>query len=342
MSNELMTAIEIPMGALSVPQMIERRKAFLEFVKSCMNEGEDYGVIEGTQTKTLYKSGAEKMLTLYGFTSRMILTEKAEVWNQESPFFKYDYTCRIIWPRKMADGTIQEQTQAECDATCHSMEKKYGFRWLPYEQLTDNQKKKADDGELKSEGRDQDKPLFVLKNENQKLYEEIEADKSKWKITFRDSRKIDPKKGKPYSVEWVTIPAVKSYQVISDQVFDQVNTIKKMSQKRAFVGATILATGCSDLYTQDLEDMPDVATVRSPEVVSRDDKKAEKAKPVQPSDGESNEMQEKKNGALAASINICESVKELNALWKSLEMNVRASHAEEYNAKMKALRVQEA
>lgn len=36
---------------------------------------------------------------------------------------------------------------------------------------------------------------------------------------------------------------------------DMVNTILKMCQKRALVGATIAATGASDYFTQDLEDM---------------------------------------------------------------------------------------
>lgn len=35
-----------------------------------------------------------------------------------------------------------------------------------------------------------------------------------------------------------------------------VNTVQKMAQKRAFVGATLLATNASDSFTQDIEDMP--------------------------------------------------------------------------------------
>lgn len=36
---------------------------------------------------------------------------------------------------------------------------------------------------------------------------------------------------------------------------DVVNTLQKMAQKRAFVGAIIAATGASDFFTQDLEDL---------------------------------------------------------------------------------------
>lgn len=36
--------------------------------------------------------------------------------------------------------------------------------------------------------------------------------------------------------------------------YDQINTFKKMAQKRAFIGAILIATGTSEYYTQDLED----------------------------------------------------------------------------------------
>lgn len=37
--------------------------------------------------------------------------------------------------------------------------------------------------------------------------------------------------------------------------FDMINTFQKMAQKRAYVGAVIIATGASDFFTQDLDDM---------------------------------------------------------------------------------------
>jgi hypothetical protein len=40
--------------------------------------------------------------------------------------------------------------------------------------------------------------------------------------------------------------------------FSIVNTLEKMAQKRAFVGATLIATCASMFFTQDLEDMKDV------------------------------------------------------------------------------------
>lgn len=55
------------------------------------------------------------------------------------------------------------------------------------------------------------------------------------------------KKGKPYQL----------FRVPNQDIYDQVNTIKKMAQKRAYVGATLLATATSDRFTQDMEDLPE-------------------------------------------------------------------------------------
>lgn len=47
-------------------------------------------------------------------------------------------------------------------------------------------------------------------------------------------------------------------------LFEVRNTVQKMSEKRAFVSAVLMATGASDIFTQDLEDIPElVEPVRS-------------------------------------------------------------------------------
>lgn len=40
----------------------------------------------------------------------------------------------------------------------------------------------------------------------------------------------------------------------NDRIFDQVNTLVKMAEKRAYVAATLIATGMSELFTQDIEE----------------------------------------------------------------------------------------
>jgi len=45
-------------------------------------------------------------------------------------------------------------------------------------------------------------------------------------------------------------------RVANEDVADQYNTVRKMGCKRAHVAATLFATGASELFTQDVEDMP--------------------------------------------------------------------------------------
>jgi hypothetical protein len=47
-------------------------------------------------------------------------------------------------------------------------------------------------------------------------------------------------------------------------MFEIRNTIQKMAEKRAFVSAVLMATGASDIFTQDLEDVPDLVGRQNP------------------------------------------------------------------------------
>ena len=57
-------------------------------------------------------------------------------------------------------------------------------------------------------------------------------------------------------------------------VYEVANTLMKMSQKRAYVGAVLMATNTSDFFSQDLEDLP-------PEMLGEDKPKPQvKPKPI--------------------------------------------------------------
>ena len=53
----------------------------------------------------------------------------------------------------------------------------------------------------------------------------------------------------------------KQYRSLS--LFEIRNTVQKMAEKRAFVSAVLLATGASDIFTQDLEDLPGLVISQS-------------------------------------------------------------------------------
>lgn len=51
-------------------------------------------------------------------------------------------------------------------------------------------------------------------------------------------------------------------------IFDVINTLQKMAQKRALIGAVLLATGASEFFTQDMLDSEDLEPKDSPRDVT--------------------------------------------------------------------------
>lgn len=71
-----------------------------------------------------------------------------------------------------------------------------------------------------------------------------------------------------------------SGEVENPYIADTFNTILKMSKKRAFIDAVLTVTGCSEFFTQDIEDFP---AYRDAEFVPEDaDPQPNKSKPSAP------------------------------------------------------------
>lgn len=62
---------------------------------------------------------------------------------------------------------------------------------------------------------------------------------------------------------WVYNEKTKKKEPVKEltPVFDILNTLMKMAQKRAFVGGVILAVGASDFFTQDIDDIQDAQSI---------------------------------------------------------------------------------
>jgi len=61
--------------------------------------------------------------------------------------------------------------------------------------------------------------------------------------------------------EWRTNEkGVRESTKVETPIFDVLNTLQKMAQKRALIGATLLATGASEFFTQDMLDSDDLDT----------------------------------------------------------------------------------
>jgi hypothetical protein len=65
------------------------------------------------------------------------------------------------------------------------------------------------------------------------------------KEALQSRTNVSKKTGRPYT----------QYKVPNPEIFNLVNTVLKMAEKRALVAATLHATAASDLFTQDMEDI---------------------------------------------------------------------------------------
>jgi hypothetical protein len=206
------------MPAMSIESAVERYNAVTEFVSRVLRNEVDYGVIPGTDKRTLLKPGAEKLTTFFGLSTRFELLERIEDWTGEQhggePFFYYLYRCRLF----RGDVLI-----AEGDASCNSRETKY--RWREAQRLCPACGRSA-----------------IIKGR-----EEFGGG---W-LCFKKKGGC----GAKFPDGDQTIESQQTGRVFNPDIADQVNTIQKMAQKRALVGAVLLAVNASEFFTQDIEDM---------------------------------------------------------------------------------------
>jgi hypothetical protein len=208
---------EVFMPALSIQQAVQRFNAVVEFVRTVMREGVDYGIIPGTEKHTLLKPGAEKLCTLFGLTSRFEIIRAVEDWTGDShngePFFFYLYRCQL-WRG--------ERVIAEGDGSCNSWEQKYRYR--------EAHRKCPACGQA-----------AIIRGK-----EEFGGG---W-LCFRKRGGC----GAKFDIDDTVITTQPSGRVMNENIADQVNTIQKMAIKRALICATLLAVNGSEFFTQDSEE----------------------------------------------------------------------------------------
>lgn len=205
------------MPALSVRQAVDRFNHVVEFVRTVMREGVDYGVIPGTEKPTLLKPGAEKLCTLFGLTSRFEIIRSVEDWtgadHNGEPFFFYLYRCQL----RRGDMII-----AEGDGSANSWEQKYRYR--------EAQRKCPQCAET-----------AIIRGKQEYG--------GGW-VCFRKRGGC----GAKFDIEAPSITDQPAGRVLNENIADQVNTIQKMAQKRSLIAATLLAVNGSEFFTQDTEE----------------------------------------------------------------------------------------
>lgn len=220
------TAVWTPSFAVAIDDAVSRVEAKHQFFKRVMRANDHYGVIPGTGTKpTLLKPGAELLLANMGLNAEFedenppILDVTGAEHNGE-PFLAYRRRCKIY--RQIGPTESERMLVGQASGSCNSWEKKYRYRNA--ERVCPECGKSA-----------------IIKGKAEYgggwvCFKKKDGCGAK----FEDN---DPR----MQGETGKVP--------NAEVFDLENTILKMADKRALVAATLIATGCSDIFTQDVEDL---------------------------------------------------------------------------------------
>jgi hypothetical protein len=197
----------------------EQRQLLGEYVKREMVPGTDFGLIPGTDRRSLLKPGAEKLCSLFRCTPRFEIVEKTEDWDK--PFFYYLFRVTV----ETNDGGA---VVAEGFGSANSMEGKW--RWRNADRKCPECGKPA------------------IKRSKFPPRDNPQAEPG-W-YCFGKAGGC----GANFAAADPAIVGQTAGRVENDDVPTLVNTILKIAKKRALVDAAIALARCSDLFTQDVED----------------------------------------------------------------------------------------
>ena len=245
-----------PMPVVSVEMALQRFQQFQQIVSQAMVENQDYGVLPGTKQYMLLKPGAEKLMMFFGLSPNMQLQEKTV--NFEAGFFFYRYRVDIY--RGHGRDAVKV---ASCEGSCNSREKKYAFIWIDTEETPTDAEANRMIQEKTGRWKTGAASGFVWQ----------EKSNGRWADTKKRPNKQEADRMKA-SGQGRWRPAGEGnriWQKLSPNPFicDLENTISKMAQKRALVGAVLIATNATGFFSHfdgsELEDEIPSASAGRPE-----------------------------------------------------------------------------
>lgn len=207
------------MPVMSIETAVLRRNTIVVAVKKLMQDGQDFGTIPGTPKPTLYQPGADKLNNLFGLVPRFIVAEKHEDWTGERHGGEpfFAYTVTCQLTRS---GVLM----GEGAGSCNSWESKYRYR--------------KSERVCPSCGKDS-----IIKGKPEYG--------GGW-ICFAKKGGCNAK----FKTGDPSIEGQATGRVANPDIFDMVNTVLKMANKRAKIAATLNATSAHEFFTQDIEDLP--------------------------------------------------------------------------------------
>jgi hypothetical protein len=207
-------------GALTVQDVQSQVNLIQHVMRQVMKKDEHYGVIPGTGTKpTLLKAGAEKLCLTFRLDPQYESTER------------YDGVHLTVKSKCTLFHIPSGQRFGSGEGSCSTRESKYAYR-------TGSRKCPNCGAEAIIKGKD-------FKGDGLPTGWICFGKKGGCGAKFLDGDK---------AIEGQTIGRIQN-----EDVADQYNTVLKMANKRSLVAAVLNATAASDIFTQDIEDMPQVS-----------------------------------------------------------------------------------
>lgn len=200
---------------MSVDDSIKRYQAIQKFMNECMADGVDYGKPPGFPAEAkpfLYKAGAQKLCAFFGYVPHYETQERIEEWTPEK------YGEALFYFRFNCVLSKNGEPVGEGIGSCNSWETKYRYR---------NASRTCPDCGASAiiKGKAEYGGGFICF-----------AKKGGCGAKFKDDdSRMQQEVGK----------------VPNPDIADVVNTVQKMAEKRAYVEATLSATGASAFFSQD-------------------------------------------------------------------------------------------
>lgn len=224
--NEIITVSEnAPLSALQIKSQVfliqEVMKEVMQGPSKENPEGVHYGIIPGCKKPSLYKAGAEKLSMT--FRLRPIIDNDMDIRIENLPDGHQNIRvyCHVF--------NMSGVELATGVGSCSTLESKFRYRG----------------GEKTSIGQPVPKEYWNLKKEGKMS----EAQETIGGPGFGVSK---------FNGQWEICELGEKME--NPDIADTYNTVLKMAKKRAYIDGILSATAASDIFTQDVEDLPNIAT----------------------------------------------------------------------------------
>ena len=277
---------------MSIATAVKRHEDIVQAVATLMKPDVDFGVIPGTKKPTLYQPGADKLCNLFGLVPSFEIVKEESDWTGERHGGEAFFFYEVKC-RLYRSGFLM----GEGDGSANSWETKYRYR------KTERECPRCSQPTIRKNDRDPNGGWYC------------------WRAKGGCGGK--------FSEEDPEIAQQVVGYVPNPNIFDVVNTVRKIANKRAKIAATLNATSAHEFYTQDVEDLPSGALQNSE--TSREEQPA-KTQPAPPPEARSTRQQRPATGQN-------EVPQPVLAMWKDMSGNREKIRETVYGLKQQLLEI---